>query len=147
MFNDRDLYILGGGGFLALLTLVPSWPFWLKVTLALAIMALALIVALIRVGPDRRTLEQQLYYFLKYRTQPRNYSFWGRGPLRPARGDGSGVGETSAAPTLSLAWDDLNIYFLMTVWLAVIGIYFTVWLNGHGDLQIAKILQKISDGR
>jgi hypothetical protein len=148
MFNDRDLYILGGGGFLALLCLLPSWPFALKVALALLIMVAALVLALIRVGADRRTLEQQLYYFLKYRARPRNYSFWGRAALRPVAGDSDGREPAPpSAPAFDLAWDDLNVYFLMTVWLAVIGIYFTVWLHAHGELQLAASLQRLFDGR
>jgi hypothetical protein len=145
MFNDRDLYILGGGGFLAILCLLPSWPFWLKITLALVIMVVALVVALLRVGADRRTLEQQFYYFLRYRSQPKNYSFFGRGEITP--GMEAKNQEGAYAPTFSLAWDDMNVYVLMTVWLAVIGVYFTVWLKDSGEGQLAVWLQHISNLR
>jgi hypothetical protein len=145
MFNDRDLYILGGGGFLAILCLLPSWPFWLKITLALVIMVAALVVALLRVGADRRTLEQQFYYFLRYRFQPKRYQYYGRGEITP--GTDGGQQEGAHTPTLSLAWDDMNVYVLMTVWLAVIGVYFTVWLKDSGEGQLAVWLQHISNLR
>jgi hypothetical protein len=42
-----------------------------------------------------------------------------------------------------MAWDDLNIYILMTVWLAVIGIYFIVWLKNSGQLELSVWIQQI----
>ena len=78
MFEDRDLYILGGGGLLAILCLLPGWPFWLKVTLALVIMIISLVMALARFGHDRRTLEKHIYYSLRYINKAKNYSYFGR---------------------------------------------------------------------
>ena len=146
MFNDRDLYILGGGGLLAIFCLLPSWPFWLKVSLALVIMMVALVVALMRVGPDRRTLEQQFYYFMRYRSTAKNFNYFGRGQTKVSNEDDSTgkIHEPSYGPVLTLAWDDVNVYILMTVWLAVIGIYFMVWLKDSGQLQLAAWLQQIS---
>jgi hypothetical protein len=41
----------------------------------------------------------------------------------------------------------MNVYILMTVWLAVIGVYFTVWLKDSGEGQLAVWLQHISNLR
>ena len=84
MFEDRDLYVIGGGGLLAILCLLPGWPFWLKVTLALVIMILSLVLALYRFGHDRKTLEKHIYYSLRFLTETKNYSYFGRSATRPS---------------------------------------------------------------
>ena len=141
MFEDRDLYVLGGGGLLAILCLLPGWPFWLKVTLALVIMVISLVLALARFGHDRRTLEKHLYYSLLYLNKAKFYSYFRRGATRPSAAyDGPASQETVI---VTMAWDDLNIYILMTVWLAVIGIYFIVWLKNGGQLELSVWLQQI----
>ena len=140
MFEDRDLYILGGGGLLAILCLLPGWPFWLKVTLALVIMIISLVMALARFGHDRRTLEKHIYYSLRYLNEAKNYSYFGRSSTKLS------AARDRPAPepvVVTMAWDDLNIYVLMTVWLAVIGIYFIVWLKNSGQLELSAWLQQI----
>ena len=141
MFEDRDLYILGGGGLLAILCLLPGWPFWLKVTLALVIMIISLVIALARFGHDRRTLEKHIYYSLRYINEAKNYSYFGRSSTKLSAARDK---PTSQEPVVvTMAWDDLNIYVLMTVWLAVIGIYFIVWLKNSGQLELSVWLQQI----
>lgn len=140
MFEDRDLYILGGGGLLAILCLLPGWPFWLKVTLALVIMIISLVMALARFGHDRRTLEKHIYYSLRYINEAKNYSYFRRSSTKAS------AARDKQAPepvVVTMAWDDLNIYVLMTVWLAVIGIYFIVWLKNRGQLELSVWLQQI----
>jgi|SRR5271157_3260368 len=140
MFEDRDLYILGGGGLLAILCLLPSWPFWLKVTLALVIMIISLVIALARFGHDRRTLEKHIYYSLRYINEAKNYSYFGRSSTKLSATHDKPAPEPVV---VTMAWDDLNIYILMTVWLAVIGIYFIVWLKNSGQLELSVWLQQI----
>ena len=142
MFEDRDLYVIGGGGLLAILCLLPGWPFWLKVTLALLIMILSLVLALYRFGHDRRTLEKHVYYELQFLTKTKNYSYFWRSPIRFFTT--AAYGKPAAEPVVvTMVWDDLNIYILMTVWLAVIGIYFIVWLKNSGQLELSVWLQQI----
>ena len=140
MFEDRDLYILGGGGLLAILCLLPGWPFWLKVTLALMIMIISLVIALARFGHDRRTLEKHIYYSLRYLNEAKDYSYFGRSSTKFSAVRDKAVPEPVV---VTMAWDDLNIYILMTVWLAVIGIYFIVWLKNSGQLELSVWLQQI----
>ena len=141
MFEDRDLYVIGGGGLLAILCLLPGWPFWLKVTLALLIMILSLVIALSRFGHDRRTLEKHIYYSLRFLNETKNYSYFWRSPTRLST---LPMASRPAEPVVvTMAWDDLNIYILMTVWLAVIGIYFIVWLKNSGQLELSVWLQQI----
>jgi hypothetical protein len=144
MFNDRDLYILGGGGLLAVICLLPNWAYGLKIFLALIIMVLAMIVALLRIGADRRTLEKQLYYYFRYRTSPKRYQYYGRrGAAQMDEPDSSDKNKKEPAlGTLNLAWDEMNIYFLMTIWLGVIGVFFTAWLKDGGDRQLAIFFQR-----
>ncbi len=148
MFEDRDLYILGSGGLLAIFFLLPSWPFWLKVSLALIVMVVSLVVALMRFGSDRVTIEEQLIRIIKYRNKAKDYSYYGGKVGRsssPLDAQKSSPGYESAPVTL--AWDDANIYALMTVWLAVIGIYFLVWLKNTGQFDLALWVQQISKQR
>jgi hypothetical protein len=144
MFNDRDVYILGGGGLLAVLCLLPNWPYWLKIFLALLIMVLAMVVALLKIGADRRTLEQQLYYYFRYRTSPKRYQYYGRPAAAPVHGDPANNldPQAPASRSMNLAWDEMNIYFLLTVWLGVIGVYFTAWLRAGGDRQLANFIER-----
>jgi hypothetical protein len=37
-------------------------------------------------------------------------------------------------------WDGANIYFLLTVWLAVVGAYFSAWLYMGGSVELANWL-------
>jgi len=149
MFNDRDLYILSGGGLLAVVCLLPSWPFALKVSLAILIMVLALIIALMRFGKDRNVLEKHLYYSARYSFMPKLFSYFGRGATSVSssgRGSRANTPVPSTIP-ITLAWDDMNVYLLMTVWLAVIGIYFVVWLRNTGQLELALWIRQLSIGR
>ncbi len=105
MFNDRDLTILGGGGLLAIFCLLPNWPYWLKIALALLIMVGALVLALLRVGADRRTLEQQLFYYFRYRASPKRYQYYGRkGSVPPGPVQNPKSGPQGSPGPIRLAW-------------------------------------------
>src|SRR5271157_3535503 len=106
MFEDRDLYVIGGGGLLAILCLLPSWPFWLKITLALLIMIVSLVLALARFGKDRRTLEKHLYYSLRFLYKTKNYSYFWRSPIRFSTAPAA-YGKLAPEPVVvTMAWDD-----------------------------------------
>ena len=93
-------------------------------------------------GHDRRTLEKHVYYELQFLYKTKNYSYFWRSPIRFFTA--AAYGKPAAEPVVvTMAWDDLNIYILMTVWLAVIGIYFIVWLKNSGQLELSVWLQQI----
>ena len=53
MFNDRDLGILGGGALLAVLCLFLPFSFVGKIVVGFFVLILFMVLALLRLGPDR----------------------------------------------------------------------------------------------
>ncbi len=128
MFNDRDLGVLGGGALGAILCLMLPWSFAIKVTVAVVILVISMALAFARFGADRLTLEQYIKRQLRFRFQPRRYSYFRKGetiknssiPVQPR------VSRPVIAP-ISFRIDETGLYWLMTVWLAVIGSYVVYW--------------------
>ena len=135
MFNDRDLGILGAGALGAILCLMLPWSFGVKVTVAVLILVLFMALAFVRLGGDRLTLEQYLKRQLVFAFQPRRYSYF----PKSAKSNGGKSDAESARPTtrpISFKLDDTGLYWLMTVWLVVIGAYVVYWayfLGGAKD--------------
>jgi len=67
MFNDRDLGVLGAGALLAVLCLVLPLPFVGKVVLGLSVLVGFIVLALLRLGPDRIALEEWLIRRIRFR--------------------------------------------------------------------------------
>lgn len=128
MFNDRDLGVLGGGALGAILCLMLPWSFAAKIVIAVLILVVAMALAFARFGADRLTLEQYLKRQLIFRFQPRRYSYFRKG----AAGNSSpvpvpNVGRRSVIGPISFRMDETGLYWLMTVWLAVVGTYVVYW--------------------
>ena len=85
--NDRDLGIIGAGAFLTVLCLLINWPFVFRIVIGLLILVVFMIVALMRVGPDRVTLEEFMARRFRSSIRPRRFSYRGQG-----------TGPASAAP-------------------------------------------------
>jgi hypothetical protein len=162
MFNDRDLGVLGAGALLAVLCLILPLPFVGKVVLGLFVLVGFIVLALLRLGPDRIPLEEWLRRRIRFRFQARRYTFqqpgysqkdrWRLGKQR-SQTKVRGSKEQTAPPTqtpvfkptegyrpLSFALDEIGIYPLVTVFLAVIGIYVLVWLVQGGGEEIARLI-------
>jgi len=135
MFNDRDLGILGAGALGAILCLMLPWSFGAKVTVAVLILVVFMALAFVRLGGDRLTLEQYLKRQLVFAFQPRRYSYF----PKAARSNEAKPGVESARPVarpIAFKLDDTGLYWLMTVWLIVIGAYVLYWayfLDGAKD--------------
>ena len=162
MFNDRDLGILGVGALLAVMCLILPLPFVGKVILGLSLLVGFIVLALLRLGPDRIPLEEWLRRRIRFRLQARRYTFqqpgyskkdrWRMGKQRSqAEVRAPEKYTSSSAPTqvsrpiedyrpLSFALDEIGIYPLATVLLAVIGIYFLIWLAQGGLEEIALLI-------
>lgn len=139
MFNDRDLSILGVGAVAAILCLMLPWTFAVKVAIAVVILIIAMALAFARMGADRLTPEQYLKRQLVFRFQPRKYSYFQKGKV-PARGASAGF--TQRQPTvrpsfgpLTLDFTEKGLYWLMTLWLIVIGAYVLYWAHFLGGLD------------
>lgn len=65
MFNDRDLGLLGAGAILAVLCLMLPLPFVARAVTGIFVLVGFMVLALLRLGPDRITLEG----WLKRRTR------------------------------------------------------------------------------
>lgn len=146
MFNNRDLAILGAGGLLAVFALLlPFSSFFAKLVVGFFVLALFMIFALLRLGPDRVTPEEWLMRRIRFAASARAYTFHHGVPggrvVRPA--------ETPApvAAPLSLAIEEVGIYPLMTVFLAVVGVYTVVWLTKGGAKDLAFFIQSVTGGK
>jgi len=162
MFNDRDLGILGAGALLAVMGLILPLPFVGKVILGLFVLVGFIILALLRLGPDRIPLEEWLRRRIRFRLQARRYTFQQPGysqkdrwKLRKQRSLAKAQEPDKDTPSstqtqisrpressrpLSFALDEIGIYPFVTVLLAVIGIYFLVWLAQGGAEEIARLI-------
>jgi len=135
MFNDRDLGILGAGALGAILCLMLPWSFGVKVTVAVLILVLFMALAFVRLGGDRLTLEQHLKRQLMFAFQPRRYSYFHKAAQRN-EGKPDVMSVRPETRPIGFKLDETGLYWLMTVWLVVIGAYVVYWayfLGGAKD--------------
>jgi len=126
MFNDRDLGILGAGALGAILCLMLPWSFGAKVAVAVLILVIFMALAFVRLGGDRLTLEQHLKRQLLFAFQPRRYSYFPKAAKSNAARPSVGSARPAMSP-IAFKLDDTGLYWLMTVWLVVIGAYVLYW--------------------
>ena len=169
MINDRDLGIIGAGAFLTVLCLLFKWPFVARVVVGLLVLVTFMIVALLRLGPDREPIEVHLTRWLNNLRSPRKFILGGGqassktvppprapadAPIAPVQAAAANIplpipqepvpkrsttGVSGAAISMkpvTFAWEEIGIYRLVTVLLAVVGIYFIFWLVQGGAQQI-----------
>jgi len=77
MINDRDLGIIGAGAFLTVLCLLFKWPFVVRVVVGLLVLVTFMIIALLRLGPDREPIEVHLSRWLNNLRSPRKFILGG----------------------------------------------------------------------
>ena len=162
MFNDRDLGVLGAGALLAVMCLILPLPLAGKVVLGLFVLVGFIVLALLRLGPDRIPLEEWLLRRIRFRLQARRYTYqqpgysrkrsWQLRRPRPypderePEAQPAPLTKNPASPPdrsyhpVTLALDDVGIYPFVTVLLAVIGIYFVVWLAQDGAAEIGLLI-------
>jgi hypothetical protein len=139
MFNDRDLVILGGGALLAVLCLFLPFLFAGRIVAGFLVLSGFMLLALMRLGPDRVPPEVWLMRRVRYHLQARKYVNQ-RQPTRFV----VQAGETPAQPVaagfqpLELAWGEVGVYPLLSLFLAVVAVYFAVWLARGGAAQLAR---------
>ena len=171
MINDRDLGIIGVGAFLTVLCLLFQWPFVVRVVVGLLVLVTFMIIALLRLGPDREPIEVHLTRWLNNLRSPRKFILGGgqassqtvlppqaqaKAPDAPVQVAAanmpppgprvsipkrSTVGMSGAAISMrpvTFTWEEIGIYRLVTVLLAVVGIYFIFWLVQGGTQQIGQ---------
>jgi len=171
MFKDRDIAILGAGALLAILTalLLPFSLPW-KVLLSLLIMVFFMFLALLRLGPDRITPEEWLKRRILFRLRARRYVYQQKKPasaqpttLAPAQVQANaspqpqmaavGPPQKASRPrpkmpqakhslSVGLAFDEIGIYPLVTVFLAVVGVWFVIWVAQGGGVELSRIFER-----
>ena len=143
MFNDRDLGILGGGALLAVLCLFLPFSFAGKIVVGFLVLVGFMVLALLRLGPDRVPPEVWLMRRVRYNMDVRKYVNQkepsgvglesGEKPARPA----SAPATVPQFQPLDLAWGEVGVYPLLTAFLGVVAVYFAFWLSRGGADQIA----------
>ncbi len=142
---------MGVGALVAVFCLFLPLPFWLKAIISGIILVGAMVLALLRVGPDRIPLETWLRRRLRYKWVPKFYTYYRRNPKPIAN---QSKPETSINPVdpmpkvafqpLDLAWGEVGVYNLIRIWLAVIGIYVVYWIATGGGEELAWILRTLT---
>jgi hypothetical protein len=146
MFNNRDLYILGGGALLAVLCLFLPLSFAGKVVVAFLVLIGFMVFALLRLGPDRVPPEVWMMRRFRYAMQTRQYVNQQGTSRRSSSEETSrkdskfpsfGHAASSVIQPIDLAWNEIGVYPLLTALLGVVGIYFSVWLANGGAEELS----------
>ncbi len=153
MFNDRDLGILGAGALLAVLSLFLPLSFAGKVVVGFLVLVTFMALALLRLGPDRVPPEVWLMRRFRYsmqtrqyvnqqeasrRTQPTPTPVQSEKKSRPPKAERSTPNPSvPVLRPLDLAWNEIGVYPLLTAFLAVVGVYFAVWLAQGGAQELS----------
>jgi hypothetical protein len=166
MFNDRDLILMGLGALLAIFCLFLPMPFILKAFLGGFLLVGAMVVALLRLGPDRVPLEVWLKRRWGFGRKPKRYAYHHpkpepkKQPVPMPQPDKSLNEEIPAssvvmkpsshnpetAPLVAfqpvdLAWEEISTYNLVRLWLLVVGIYVVYWIFQGGAEEIVFTLK------
>ncbi len=160
MFNNRDLGILGGGALLAVLSLFLPFPFLGRVVAGFLVLVGFMILALLRLGPDRVPPEVWWMRRFRFAVQARRYVNQQAPSQRveptrqtpeptPKPKDPAPARAPEAIPStdpafsqvvlhpMDLAWEEIGVYPLLTVGLGVVGVYVVAWLAGGGAQDLS----------
>jgi hypothetical protein len=157
MFNDRDLLILGGGALLAIVVgIIPPFSL-LKAAIGVIILVAFMVLALLRLGPDRVTVEEWLKRRLRYAARTRFHVFQHppttesdmaqaaqavAEPMKEHKAEKTPPAARVARP-VSFALNEIGIYPLATAWMVVLGAYFVIWIINGGGQEIAWSLKTL----
>jgi hypothetical protein len=157
MFNDRDLLILGGGALLAIVIgLIPPVSL-IKAAIGVVILVAFMVLALLRLGPDRVTVEEWLKRRLRYAARTRFHVFQHppvadsgaaqavqavAEPVKAHKAEKEKPSAQAAHP-VSFALNEVGIYPLATAWMVVLGVYFVIWIINGGGQEIAWSLKTL----
>lgn len=157
MFRDRDLFLLGAGALLSVFCLLLPLPFAGKLVGGVFTLVGFMVLALLRLGPDRVSPEEWLRRRIRFRLSPRRFVYHRPGWKIPARGalapkpvkspvddrPGSSTPDIRPASSfaIALALPEGRIYPLVSVLLTVLGVYFIAWLALGGAEEIAAVFR------
>jgi hypothetical protein len=150
MFNDRDLTLLGAGAFAAILCIMLPISLIAKIILAILVLVIFMVIALLRLGPDRVPVEVFLTRRIRFMRESRLYTY--NGGKRTSDTPASQAAAATQAMTesrspalayqpLMLDWEGVGVYWIVTAWLTLIGAFFVHWLATGGSSQISFFIQ------
>ncbi len=85
MFNDRDLGVLGAGALLSVLCLLLPFSFAGRVALGCGVLVSGMVLAFLRLGPDRIPPEEWLRRRVRFQLQARRYTYQQAGAAKKRR--------------------------------------------------------------
>ncbi len=150
MFNDRDLTLLGAGAFAAILCIMLPISLIAKIILAILVLVVFMVIALLRLGPDRVPVEVFLTRRIRFMRESRLYTYnGGKTANDTTASQAAAATQTmteSRSPALSyqplmLDWEGVGVYWIVTAWLTLIGAFFVHWLATGGSSQISFFIQ------
>jgi hypothetical protein len=151
MFKDRDLFLLGAGALLSAFCLLLPLPFAGKLVAGALTLVGFMVLALLRLGPDRVSLEEWLRRRLRFWLSPHRFVYHKPGWKLPARRKPAPEPAEAAHRPLRVPWTGLRpvalalpergIYPLVTVFLGLLGAYFIAWLAQGGAQEIAAVFR------
>jgi hypothetical protein len=151
MFRDRDLFLLGAGALLSAFCLLLPLPFTGKLVAGVLTLVGFMVLALLRLGPDRISIEEWLLRRFRFWLSPRRFVYHRPGWKLPARRAPTSESSEAALRPLRAPWTGLRpvalalpergIYPLVTVFLGLLGAYFIAWLAQGGAEEIAAIFR------
>jgi len=156
MFNDRDLFVVGVGAFLSLASLLLPLPFSGKLAAGAIVLACAILLALLRLGPDRISPEEWLRRRIRFSLKARRFVYqrpgyrppeirMGKAPRPRVRGQilrrNAPEAGVPASPALPMAFtlESIGVYRLASLLLIVLGAYFLAWLGQGGAVEVARL--------
>lgn len=150
MFNDRDLTLLGAGAFAAILCIMLPISLIAKIILAILVLVVFMVIALLRLGPDRVPVEVFLTRRIRFMRELRLYTY--NGGKRTSDTTASQAAAATQTMTefwspalayqpLMLDWEGVGGYWIVTAWLTLIGAFFVHWLATGGSSQISFFIQ------
>ena len=140
---------------MAVLSLFLPLSFAGKVVVGFLVLVAFMALALLRLGPDRVPPEVWLMRRFRYSMQARQYvnqqeasrtrSVQNTPPPPPSEKKSRLPKTERPAPSVSvpvvrpldLAWNEIGVYPLLTAFLAVVGVYFAVWLAQGGAQELS----------
>lgn len=150
MIQDRDLSILVAGGVLALLGLFVPASLMVRMGIGVFILFVAMLIAVMRFGPDRIPLEQWIIRRIRYANSARKYNYYGQsGEYAPQAkvseekpGPFGGTAVASPMP-IRMTTEDIpgGFYSVVSIFLAVVGIYVIIWIAQGGAEELIMIIK------
>jgi hypothetical protein len=107
--KDRELVIIGAGAFLTVLCLLFKWPFAIRVVVGMAVLIVFTAFALWPVGPERLTIEEAFYRYLRKSRRPKKYALTDERQAQAVPPRGQVISAPPPEPRATLPYDSAAV--------------------------------------